>query len=451
MNIEWKSILLILAIILVLLIIIKLIDKKLNLKGETKRKLFHSGMGLSMLALPYIFTSLESVILLAIIALVALYVLKHTKLKKSLGNVIYDVERKSFGEVYFTISILAIFYLSKGNKILFSIPTLILTLADSTAALIGKSYGKKNLAQFNEDAKSIEGSFMFFMVAFMVTLVPLLLFTEVGREETLIISLIVGFNVALVEMISHTGNDNLLIPLTTFAFINIHLTQSIEMLRIHVAIIGVLFILATIVNRIKFLSKLAVVETIVIAYLTIILFGWYAIIPPLLLLLVIFRFPNLREIEKNNTYDARIIETNVIIPTALCGIAAITQLKKEMFLMFATAYAMHLVVNSFVRFKYYIKWSEVKSLLLAIIKGIVCLFIPSLGIQIWIFGEFSNIIMIPVTLFAIILSGIIIFLKKKNIENDEISTDNGYKQTGIVLVVTFLVAMVQFGLNYFNI
>ena len=449
-NIEWKSILLILGIILVMLIVIKLADMKFKLKGETKRKLFHMGMGLSMLALPYIFTSMFSVSILAVIALIALYILKNTKLKKSLGNVIYDVERKSYGEIYFTLSVLAIFYLSKGDKILYGVPILILTLADSTAALIGKSYGKKNLAQDNEDSKSIEGSFMFFMVAFMVTLVPLLLYTEVGREETLLISLIVGFNVALVEMISHSGNDNILIPLTTFAFISIHLTNNVETLRIQVLIIGILFILATIVNRIKFLSKLAIVEAIVIAYLTTILFGWYAIIPPLILLLVVFRFPKLRENEKSNQYDARIIETNVIIPIALCGISAITQMKKEIFLLYAAAYGMHLVINSFVRFKYYVKWSEIKSLIIAIIKGIVFAFIPAIAIQLWIFGEFSSIIMILVSLITLILSGIVIYIRKRKIATDEISIDNGYKQMGIVLVLTCLMAGTQFVLHYFN-
>ena len=450
MKIEWKSILFILALIFVLLVIIKLIDKKLKLNGETKRKLFHITMGFSMLTLPYIFTSVISVAILAAIALITMYILKNTKLKDSLGKIIYDVDRKSLGEVYFTISVFAIYYLSKGDKILYSIPILILTLADSAAALVGKSYGKKNLAQYNEDSKSLEGSFMFFMVAFMVTLVPLLLYTQVGREETLLISLIVGFNVALVEMISHTGNDNLLIPLTTFAFINIHLWHDVQMLRIHLIILGTLFLLVTIANRIKALSKLAIVEALVVGYLTAILYGGYAIIPPLILLASVMRFPKMRDSEKENKYDARIIETNVIIPTAICGIAAITGMRKELFMLYSTAYAMHLVVNSFVRFKYYIKWSEIKSLILAICKGIGFIFLPCLAVQWWIFGEFTNMIMLLAMFIALILSGVIIYWKKKNVETDEISTDNGYKQTRIVFILILAITIMQFCVKHFN-
>lgn len=95
MNIEWKSIGLIVLIIFIMLLIIKLIDKKIKLNGEVKRKLFHTSMGLTMLVLPHLFTSVFSVLTLGIIALVIMYFLKNTKLKKSLGSVLYDIDRES--------------------------------------------------------------------------------------------------------------------------------------------------------------------------------------------------------------------------------------------------------------------------------------------------------------------------------------------------------------------
>ena len=127
MIIEWKSILLIITIIFVMLLIIKIIDKKRKLNGEVKRKLFHTSMGISMLLLPHIFTSTLSVGVLGIIALVIMYFLKNTKLKNSLGTILYDIDRESLGEIFFTLSVFLIFYLSKGDKILYSIPILILT------------------------------------------------------------------------------------------------------------------------------------------------------------------------------------------------------------------------------------------------------------------------------------------------------------------------------------
>ena len=447
MVIEWTSILFVVSLLFLALLVIKIIEKKTNINGELKRKLFHVSMGLVMLTFPYIFNSAVSVGILGIIALVVLMVLKHSKLKNSLGTILYSVNRESLGEIFFVVSVFTIFYLSKGDAVLYSVPILILTFADSTAALIGKSYGKNNIAELNEDAKSIEGSFMFFMVAFMATLVPLLLWTTVGREETLIISTIVGFNVALIEMISHTGNDNLLIPLTTYAFLATHINLPLEMLRENLIILGAIFILVTIVNRIKSLSKLALVEVIVVGYLTITLYGIYAVIPPLMLFLTCMSFPRLRENEKNNIYDARIIETNVVIGIAICGIVAITGFKSEFFMVYGLVYSMHLTVNTFVRFKYYLKLSEMSSLILAFLKGLIFVFLPSLIIQQNVFGTIHSLLMIAVMIVALFISGILIKIEKRNVKEEEINIKNGYMHTQIVFILTILV----YALQYFNV
>ena len=444
MIIEWKSILFVIVVLFVMLLIIKAIEKKANLNGEIKRKLFHVTMGLVMLTFPYIFTSSFSVGLLGIIGLIIMYFLKHSKLKQTLGTVLYSVDRDSIGEIFFIISVFLVFYLSKGDKILYTIPILILTFADSAAALIGKNYAKKNLAQLNEDAKSIEGSFMFFMVAFMATLVPLLLFSNVGREEVLIISTIIGFNVSLIEMISHSGNDNLLIPLTTYALIATHLELEIQQLRTNLLILIVIFVLVTIANRVKAWSKLALVETLVVGYLTITLYDVYAIIPPLILFLTVMRLPKMQESEKNNLYDARIIETNVMIGIAICGIVAITGWKKEFFMIYATCYTMHLVVNTFVRLKYYFNLSEIDCILLAISKGSGFIYIPSLIIQEIVFKQSISLQMMMIQAIAIILSAVLIYLKKKNIKTEEISIHNGLIHTKIVFFLTVIISTIQF-------
>ena len=443
-SIEWKSILLVVFLLVIALLIIKLLEKKFKLNGEVKRKLFHMSMGIVMLAFPYIFKSVISVGVLGVIALIVLLCLKHTKLKNSLGTILYSVSRESLGEVFFVISVFSIFYLSKGDKLLYSIPILILTFADSTAALIGKNYAKKNLAEETEDAKSLEGSFMFFMVAFMATHVPILLFTNVGREESLIISAIIGLNVALIEMISHTGNDNLLIPLTTYAFLVTHIGMSVEVLREYLIILGAIFFIVTVINRIETLSKLALVEVMVVGYLTISLYGFYAVIPPLMLFLTCMNFPKLREKEKSNLYDSRIIETNVVIGIGICGLVAITGLKAEFFMVYALAYAMHLTVNSFVRFKYFIDMSETDSVLIATSKGILFVFLPSLIVQKAVFGTMPNIYMIIIMVLTILVSALMIRFEKRNVKEEEITVKNGYMHTQIVLVLSVVLYVIQY-------
>ena len=449
MNVEWGSVALVAGIMLVLLGILKLIEKKTKINGELKRKLFHITMGLVVLSFPYIFKNRLSVVMIGAICIIIFVLMRHTKLKKSIGSILYSVDRESLGEIFFAISVVLIFYWSNGNKVLYSIPILLLTFADSAAALIGKNYGKKNLAQMNEDAKSIEGSFMFFMVAFILTLVPLLLFTNVGREETLIISAIVGFNVALIEMISHTGNDNLLIPLTTYAFLITHINLSVENLRWYLLALGIIFILISIANRVKAWSKLALVEALVIGYLTVSLYGVYALIPPVILFLTCMRFPKVRDNEKNNLYDARIIETNVISAITVCGIAAILNLRAELFMIYCLCYSMHLTINTFIRFKYYFKYSNIKSILLSFLKGLFFIFIPSLITEQLVFGRLQSIYMIFAEVFALLFSSILIYFEKKNVQKEEISIKNGYNYMKIVVFLTSIMLFIKFVLfNY---
>lgn len=446
MVIEWKSMLFVLVVLGIMVGIVKLLEKKFNLKAETKRKLIHMSMGFTMLTFPYIFTSTWSVGILAGIALVVMYLLKNTGLKKTLGTVLFDVERKSLGEVFFILSVFFIFYLSQGNPVSYSIPILILTLADSTAALVGKSYGKNKLNENNEDAKSFEGSFMFFMVAFMCTLVPLLLFTEVGREETLVISAIIGLNVAIIEMISHTGNDNLLIPLTSYAFLATHLTLNTHDLRRNLIILAVMYVIIMIVNKIKVFSKLATVEVLVVGYLTIILYGLYAVIPPALLFLTALTLPRLNTKEKENVYDSRIIETNILIGIAICGIVAITGWKKEFFMTYATCYSMHLIMNTYIRLRYYFDFSDFKSVVLAVLKGLVCIFLPSMLIQKLVFGEVMDYVLIFMVVMQI-ACGIAAYVSRANVKKEEFSIDNGYYNTRIILALTIITGTVVYITN----
>ncbi len=444
MIIEWTSIILIILLLSIDLAIIKLIEKKTKINGEMKRKTFHITMGISMLTLPYIFTSIYSVAILAILAIVILIILKYTKLKNGIGTVIYSVDRESWGEIFFVISVLVIFYLSKGDKILYSVPILILTLADSVAALIGKNYGKKDISYMNEDSKSIEGSFMFFMTAFIITLVPLLLYTNIGREETLIISAIIGFNVSLMEMVSHSGNDNLLIPLTTYALLITHINLEVQSLRINLIILATIFILVTIANKVKSFSKLTLVEAFVVGYLTVTLYGIYGIFPPLMLFLTCLRFPKLRENEKNNLYDARIIETNVLVGIIIAGLATITGEKSKFFITYSLAYSMHLSINTFVRLKYYFNLTETKSLIYAFSKGLIFIFVPSIIIQKIIFKESIQIITIVLSIIMLLISCIAIMIAKKEVEQEEISIKNGLIHMKIVAVLIGIMTIAQF-------
>jgi phytol kinase len=195
---------------------------------ELARKLVHIATGLIALSFPWLFSSVWPVVVLAILAVAAMLALRHT----SLGGVVHAVRRESSGELYFPIAVAALFYLSKGVTVFYTIPVLLLTLADAVAALIGVRYGLVKFDTFEGARKSLEGAVAFFAVAFLCTHITLLLASHVGRVETLLIGVEVGFLVMLVELVAWRGLDNLFIPLFSFALLyNIEYLQAHELLN----------------------------------------------------------------------------------------------------------------------------------------------------------------------------------------------------------------------------
>jgi phytol kinase len=198
---------------------------------ELARKLLHVAMGLITLSFPWLFDSVWPVVTLALLAVGAMLALRHVgALRASVGGVVHAVGRESSGEIYFPVAVAALFYLSHGVTVLYTIPILLLTLADAVAALIGVRYGLVKFDTFEGGRKSLEGAVAFFAVAFLCTHITLLLSSHVGRVETLLIGLETGFLVMLVELVAWRGLDNLFIPLFSFALLyNIEYLQTYEL------------------------------------------------------------------------------------------------------------------------------------------------------------------------------------------------------------------------------
>ncbi len=205
-----------------------------SLSPEMSRRLFHIGGGLTTLTFPWVFAEAWPVVLLALITVPSLLALKYIRtFKGNLGSVLYRIDRKSFGEVYFPLSVCLLFVFAHGNALLFIIPVLILTLADPVAAVIGSRYGRLRYVT-TKGQKSVEGSAAFFLVAFPCVLIPLLLFTATSLVEAVLISTIVGLLVMMAEAIAWEGLDNLFIPVVGFFLLAIllHLDRQILLFQL---------------------------------------------------------------------------------------------------------------------------------------------------------------------------------------------------------------------------
>lgn len=224
----------------VLMLALRALQRRGLLAPELARKAFHVGGGLLGLALPWLTPDPWLMIALTVLSIGGLHALTRSKrLDESAGKVLSSVGRESAGAIAFPLSVCILFLIARGDLILYSIPILVLTFGDAVAALIGVRYGLQRYAA-TEGTKSVEGSSAFFLAAFFCVHVPLLLFSDTGRVESLLIALIIGLLVMMVEAIAWNGLDNLFVPLSTFVLLRRFLSLTGTELGIRLVVTAVL-------------------------------------------------------------------------------------------------------------------------------------------------------------------------------------------------------------------
>ena len=212
-----------------------------EVEPEWTRKIAHVAMGGVTLTFPWVFEAVWPVVILSALAFVLMIGLRVSgTLYESMGQALYGVNRASYGELCFPIAIGLLFVLSEGDPFFFCVPILLLGLADPAAALIGLRHGQV-LYVTDDGIKSGEGSAGFFLVAFFCVHIPLLLGTDTGRLETLLIATIVGLLVTSLEAISWRGLDNLFVPLGGYALLTLHLAMGADALLLRLVVIAILF------------------------------------------------------------------------------------------------------------------------------------------------------------------------------------------------------------------
>jgi phytol kinase len=193
---------------------------------EFLRKAMHIGMGFVAFLLPWLFVSDWPVALLAGFIIVLLMTVRVAgPLRKTLGGVIHDVGRKSWGEIYFALGVVGLFMLSDGEPLYYGISILTLVLADTAASLIGCRHGFLRYHVLGE-CKSLEGSLAFLMTAFLIGALGLSLFGPCGITVSLVVALAFALPATLVEAVAGKGTDNIFVPLCSFALLKILPTLS---------------------------------------------------------------------------------------------------------------------------------------------------------------------------------------------------------------------------------
>jgi phytol kinase len=239
----------IIAILVALVGLITLSARMVNkgkIKGESARKMVHVGMGIICLTFPWLFQKAMPVYVLAAVAVVSILIMRVTKLRNSLGASLFSVKRLSVGELIFPIAVAWLFALNLENQkqsiIFYTIPLLLLSLADTVGAMAGTKFGKR-IYSTASGKKSVEGSLAFFATAYVCTFIPLALFTNYEIYHIASVTMIIALFITAVEGISGMGMDNLLIPIGSYFLLDYYTSMSIHSLWLRVISMAFLMLL----------------------------------------------------------------------------------------------------------------------------------------------------------------------------------------------------------------
>ena len=334
-----------------LLVGVRFYQRKAKPDPEVARKLFHLCSGLIALSLPWVFHELWSVLLLgAVFAMAFVGFRAIPALRTGAGQVLYGVERESFGEFFFLVSVALVFALAKEDRVLYVISMLILIMSDSAAALIGLRYGKVFYWSTTGE-KSAEGSLAFFITAFFCVHIPLLVWTDIGRVESLVAATIIGLLVMLAEAISWRGLDNFFIPTFSYILLRFFLDKRVPELVLDLAVLVGLVILVFLWRRRTTLSDDALFGVPLFSYLVWSLSDWRWLVPPLMLFVTYTAISAKTELD-----PIRIINVRVLLAVASAALFWLflygAMQMPEFFYPYVGALAANLSIIAIVRRKY---------------------------------------------------------------------------------------------------
>lgn len=355
---------------------------------ELLRKILHVGMGLVAVAFPWLFDRAWPVLVLGVLSIGTMIALRVVKqLAGGMGTVVSGVQRVSLGEFYFPVAIAIQWYLyqyeerpSEIRIILYCVPLLLLTLADAVAALVGVHYGRWRY--FTADGwKSIEGSFAFFMCAFQCVQVPLLLHTNTGRAETLLIAVLLALVATMIEAISWAGLDNLVLPLVAHLLLEIYLGLSVVELETRLVVTAVLMVFVLVYRTRTTLQGGALLGTCLVGYITWALGDWRWLLSPLIVFLA---YTLLSPRTEGNSQ--RVHNIHEVIGVTAAGLIWLflsrLLIRPEFRYLFTLAFAAELAIIGVIRRTYdHPQQSALAMLTLSILQGWALLFVPYLVVE----------------------------------------------------------------------
>ena len=185
--------------------------------NEIKRKIIHIGIGPLIPIAQFLEIDQNSALIFT--GIISLMVLINYTYK--LFPTIEDVERKSYGTLFYCLSLLILIFLF-WNKDPYALIAgfLIMSFGDGLAGLIGKSINSKSWF-FLKQKKSLLGTLTMLLTSFIVV-------SSLGYAEQNSFNLnyfTIAFLATILEQFSVLGIDNFIVPITAALFFNFLITN----------------------------------------------------------------------------------------------------------------------------------------------------------------------------------------------------------------------------------
>ena len=198
--------------------LISIVFKKYNEDSrEIVRKIIHIGIGPLIPIAQFLKINQNSALIFTGIVSLSVFINYNYKLFPT----IEDVERKSYGTLFYCLSLFILIYLfwHKDPYALIS-GFFIMTFGDGLAGLIGKSFDSKSWIFFKQK-KSLFGTITMFLTSLIVV-------CSIGYAQQNSFNLnyfTIAFFATLLEQFSVLGIDNFIVPISSALFFNFFITN----------------------------------------------------------------------------------------------------------------------------------------------------------------------------------------------------------------------------------
>ncbi len=312
--------------------------------AEISRKLVHLSGGLIALSFPYFFASHWTVLALACGFILIVLISKRKDLLRSVN----DIGRRSYGQFYYPIAIYLIFILSSDKPVIYFVSILVMSVSDALAALVGEKYG---VIKFDVEGnlKTLEGSVAFFFVTFLCVHLPLLLMTNIGRVESILIATIIALLVTGFEAISLSGSDNIIVPFGTYFLLTKMSRLSIPVILDNLYILLLIIAVTALISlRPKLFKPSGLIAMTLLNYAAISLCNIYWLLPLLLAQIVYYLlirvFVHYEGYDKVVTFQVKVIFYIGIMPTILVFTANTVKNHMVVYLPYLTSIAAQVAI-----------------------------------------------------------------------------------------------------------